>query len=483
MTAKNHTTLKRLLVIAVPMVVSQASDTIMLFVDRLFLSRLGEAYLAASMSGGLSQLMVSSFFIGTIGYVTAVVAQYYGSGKREKCAEATIQAVFLSLLSYPVILASAPLLKVLLGALGQSTLQIDLAYTYFSTLIYGVLFLILRHALAGFFIGIGRTTVVMIANAAGMVINIPVNYLLIYGKAGFPALGLRGAAIGTIAGNAVIFSILLIFYLRGRNRREFATHRSLHFRPRILRTLLKFGVPAGVEMFLNIAAFNLFVQAMHSYGTKVAAAVTIAFNWDIVAFLPMLGMGHAVTSLVGQNVGACELDEANRSTFTGLKTAWVYSSTMVLIFVFGARFLVELFLPGLGENAAEVGPLAVTLLRMASIYILADSAQIVFVGALRGAGDTRWVMAVSVALHWLFALTALFLIKGLGVSPVMAWTGFISFIVLLGVIMFLRFRSGKWRSIKMIEATGEPPEYHYNAGACPELIPEEPIRDRFGDKE
>jgi len=477
MNDKSISTFRRLLVIAVPMVISQASDTIMLFADRLFLSRLGGEYLAASMSGGLSLFMVSSFFIGTIGYVTAVVAQYYGSGRSEKCAEATFQAIVLSVLSYPVILAAAPLMKVLFSAVGQSQIQVELAYTYFHTLLFGVIFLILRHALAGFFIGIGRTTVVMVANGAGMIVNIPVNYVLIYGKIGFPALGLRGAAIGTICGNLVIFIILLAFYLRGKNREEFSTHKALKFKPEILKTLLKFGVPAGVEMFLNIAAFNLFVQTMHSYGTKVAAAVTIAFNWDIVAFLPMLGMGHAVTSLVGQSIGAGDLSEARKATFTGLKTAWVYSFTMVLVFVFFARPLVGVFMPGIADGGDEIRPLAVILLRLASIYILADSAQIVFVGALRGAGDTRWVMAVSVALHWFFAAAALVLIKIVKVDPVIAWIGFIGFIVALGIIMFLRFRSGKWKLINMISKAQDLPEHHYNTGACPEIIAEEPVEE------
>ena len=471
---RNHnvSTLKRLLIIAGPMIISQASDTIMLFVDRLFLSRLGGEYLAASMSGGLSQFMVSSFFVGTIGYVTAVVAQYFGAGRREKCAEAVFQAVLLSIISYPVILAASPLMKLFFSAVGQSPLQVELAYTYFHALIFGVVFVVLRNALAGFFIGIGRTTMVMIANFAGMLVNLPVNYLLIYGKFGFPALGLRGAAIGTICGNAVIFLILAGFYFSRRNREEFSTHKTLVFRPAILRTLLKYGIPAGIEMLLNVAAFNLFVQLMHTYGTGVAAAVTVAFNWDVVAFLPMLGMGHAVTSLVGQNVGAGDLDEAKNSTYTGLKTAWLYSFVMVIVFVVFARPLVGLFIPG---DGGEITLLAVQMLRLASIYILADSAQIVFVGALRGAGDTRWVMAASTALHWGFTAVALIMIKVLKVNPVAAWTGMIVFVVTLGITMFLRFKSGRWTDKAIVG--GDSAGYHNSTSSCPEMCTEESVEN------
>jgi MATE family multidrug resistance protein len=379
----------------------------------------------------------------------------------------------LSLIAYPLLLAISPLVRFFFAFLGQTPLQVELAYTYFQTLMFGILFLVLRHALAGFFIGIGRTTVVMTANAAGMLVNIPLNYILIYGKLGFPAMGLRGAAIGTILGNMTIFIILAAFYLRGKNRADFSTHRALNFRPKILKTLLTFGVPAGLAMFLNIAAFNLFVQSMHSYGTRVAAAVTIAFNWDVVAFLPMLGMGHAVTALVGQNVGARDYVEARRSAFIGLRTAWLYSFTIMVVFIVGARPLVAMFIPGLGAGNTEVSSLAVVMLRLASFYVLADSAQIVFTGALRGAGDTRWVMLVSVTIHWLFAVLAVVLIRVVRVDPVVAWIAFIGFILAMGIAMFLRFNGRRWENIRMIDQ--EAPPLIYTTEACPEFIPEEPI--------
>jgi MATE family multidrug resistance protein len=452
MNNRNKSTLQRLLSIALPMVVSQASDSIMMFVDRIFLSRVGELHLAASMAGGLTMFMLSSFFVGTVGYVTAIVAQYYGANRYQQCGEATFQSLLVALACYPLLLGISPLMRYFFIFAGHESRQVELGYLYFQTLIFGSVFLILRIALAGFFLGIGRTTVVMLANLAGMLVNIPANYLLIFGKLGFPALGLQGAAIGTIAGNAAIFSILLLFYLRGANRHQFSTNRTLKFRPQIMRKLLRFGVPAGFEMFLSVTAFNLFLQFMHSYGTVVAAAVTITFNWDIVAFIPMLGMSHATTALVGQNIGAEDREEARRSTYVALKVAWVYSGIMVLLFVFGTRFLVGAFASGFGANAEQISSLAIIMLRLAALYTLADSAQLVFTGALRGAGDTRWVMRVSIGLHWLFSGIAIFLIRFVQAQPVTVWIVFIAFVMGLGVVMFLRFRGGKWRRIKLIQS-------------------------------
>jgi MATE family multidrug resistance protein len=452
MNESNRTTLRRLLSIALPMVVSQASDSIMMFADRMFLSRVGELHLAASMSGGLTMFMLSSFFVGTVGYVTAIVAQYYGAKRHGHCGEATFQAILLSLACYPLLLALSPLVRYLFVLAGHRPRQIELGYLYFQTLVFGSVFLVLRYALAGFFLGVGRTTVVMVSNLVGMWINIPVNYVLIFGKLGFPAMGLRGAALGTIAGNATIFAILLAFYLRRANREQFATGHFTGFRPPIMGKLLRFGLPAGFELFLAVTAFNLFVQFMHSYGPAVAAAVTITFNWDIVAFIPMLGMSYATTALVGQYIGAGDRDAARRSTYVALRVAWVYSGTMVLLFVFGTRFLVGAFSSGFGADTARITSLAVVMLRLAALYTLADSAQLVFTGALRGAGDTRWVMRTSISLHWIFSGVAVFLIRFVRAEPVTVWFVFIFFVIGLGLAMFLRFRGGKWREIELIEA-------------------------------
>ncbi len=450
MNKPNKTTLQRLLSIALPMVVSQASDSIMMFVDRMFLSRVGAVHLAASMAGGLTTFSLSSFFIGTVGYVTAIVAQYYGAKRYKLCGEATFQSILIALACYPVLLGLSPLVRYFFVLAGHGPQQIELEYLYFQTLIFGSVFLILRFALAGFFLGVGRTTVVMLANIVGMLVNIPANYVLIFGKLGFPEMGLQGAAIGTIAGNATIFAILLLFYLRGANREQFNTNRSLKFRPQIMEKLLRFGIPAGFEMFLSVTAFNLFVQFMQSYGTVVAAAVTIAFNWDIVAFIPMLGMSQATTALVAQNIGAGDREEAKRSTYVALRVAWLYSGFMVLLFVFGTRYLVGAFTSDFGVNAGQIASLAVVMLRLAALYTLADSAQLVFTGALRGSGDTRWVMRMSIGLHWVFSGTAIFLIRFIQADPVTVWVVFIAFVMGLGLVMFLRFRSGKWRQIELI---------------------------------
>ena len=296
--------LKSLLYIALPMVVSQASETVMLFVDRLFLSWLGKSYISAAMSGGLSAFVFMSLFVGTVGYVNALSAQYYGAKEEGNCVRTVTQGFQLSIFFFPFALALIPLVGKFFAVSGHTPEQIELEFTYFRILMFGGILALFRTVLASFFLGIGRTKIVMYSNLAGMILNIPINYVLIFGKLGFPALGITGAAIGTLAGSLLICTILFISFLKHKLYRIHKSPTLWKFDREIMGKLLRYGVPAGVELFLNVFAFNLFVQMMHSYSEDVAAAVTITFNYDMLAFIPMLGLGFATTSLVGQQMGA-----------------------------------------------------------------------------------------------------------------------------------------------------------------------------------
>ena len=442
--------LKDIWVIAVPMVVSQASETVNLFVDRLFLSKLGKLFLAGSMSGGLTSFNLMAFFIGIVGYVNALVAQNDGAGNKRSCARAAAQAVRIALLGWPVLLLLIPLVRLFFVSLGHSPEQVAIEMTYLRILIFGSLFVLIRFALAGFFIGLGRTRIVMLAAAAGMLVNIPANWILIFGKFGLPAMGITGAALGTVLGSFTVMTILLAVYLSKPYRTEFGTAEELKLDRRLIKLLVEFGTPAGTEVFLNMAAFNLFVQLMHSYGPDTAAAVTITFNYDILAFIPMMGLGFASTTLTGRYIGARNIPGAARATRLNLYIAWSFAAFLAVIFFLGARPLVDLFALRLEDAGTSVAPMARIMLRLATIYILADANQLIFAGALRGAGDTKFVMRISVILHWIFAAIAWYAVKIAVIPPVSMWIIFIGFVVCLGITMIFRYRFGAWRKMSLV---------------------------------
>ena len=440
-----------MLAIALPMVVSHACDTVMVFTDRLFLSRLGPVHMNASMAGGLTSFMAMTFFIGLTGYTTALVAQNLGARQKDQCAKATTQAFIIAVVAYPLILLARPLIHLCFAKSGIPSEQLALQTRYFNILIYGTLFTLFRTCLSSFFSGIGRTRIVMISALTAMVINVGMNYVLIFGKLGLPALGIQGAAYGTITGSVCGLMVLAVVYFGPAIKQEFHVMQALQFDRRMMRKLLKFGYPAGVEMFLNLVAFTGMILAFHAHSPVTATAVTIMFNWDMVAFVPLIGIEIAVMSLVGRYMGAQQPNIAHNATMSGLKAGWAYSACILVLFVFLPQQLVALFKPQQADALfTQAMPMAVQMIRIASFYVMIDAVILVFSGALRGAGDTFWAMCVSVGLHWFLLAILGVLLYGFKLSPETTWFAMVGVFLTFSSVFYFRYRSGKWRHIQVL---------------------------------
>ena len=212
--------------------------------------------------------------------------------------------------------------------------QLPYQISYFNIVIYGVLFSILRNCLSCYFSGLGRTKVVMMAALVSVAVNVILDYILIFGKLGFPVMGIRGAAIATVIGSFTGLCILIIVYLGRFNRENFAIMNSFKFNWTVMRKLLYFGYPAGLELFLNFLGFTVIIFMFHSRGNEVATATTIMFSWDLATFIPLLGIEIAVTSLVGRYMGAGDPETAHRAAMSGIKTGIYYSAVVLVLFVF-----------------------------------------------------------------------------------------------------------------------------------------------------
>jgi MATE family multidrug resistance protein len=289
-----------------------------------------------------------------------------------------------------------------------------------------------------------------------MFVNVFFNYILIYGKFGCPALGIRGAAYGTIIGSLSGLLILLSSYLRKSNRLTYQIEKSWLFDKNVLRTLLRFGYPAGLEMFLNILAFNIMVMIFYSCGAATATAATIVFNWDMVSFIPLIGVEIGVTSLVGRYMGAGKPEIAERSVSSGIKMGVVYSAVIFILFAGFPEMLVNLFKPAqTTEVFNQAFPVAVFMVRWACIYVLIEAMIISFTGALRGAGDSFWAMALSVSLHWTLVPVLYLLLKVFGLSAKVGWITLIGTFFIFSFFIYLRYKSGKWKEIKMVHSENE----------------------------
>lgn len=445
-----------MLAIALPMIISYAADTVMTFTDRMFLARLGPEVMNAAMGGGMTSMMMMTFFMGLIGYSTALVAQYFGAKRKNTCPVVTTQAFLVILVAYPIILLLKPLGIKFFELMHVPALQMEYQVIYFNILIFGTIIGLTRAALSSYFSGIGRTRIVMIAGITSMVVNICLNYILIFGKLGLPAMGIRGAAYGTIIGGISGLVILFIAYFNKTNRQEFHVMKSFRYYGQIMKKLLHYGYPPGLEFILNFFAFNVMILIFHSMGNATATATTIMFNWDMVSYVPLIGIEVAVTSLVGRYMGAQNIKTASKAAMSALKTGLMYSSVILVLFVFFPEQLVQVFKP-VGENIIfeQAVPTAVFMLRIAAIYVMIEASIATFVGVLRGAGDTRWSMIASVTLHYIMVGGLYFVVKVLNMSAQAGWVVIVVVFMLFSVVFYLRYRGGKWKEIHIVEKNVE----------------------------
>jgi MATE family multidrug resistance protein len=181
--------------------------------------------------------------------------------------------------------------------------------------------------------------------------------------------------------------------------------------------------------------------------------MTIAFSWDMVSFIPLMGVNIGVISLVGRYMGARDPDTAHKATHSALKMALAYTTCTFLVFSLFPHPLVEIFRSRQDPAAfVEVRPLAVFMVRLVALYVMADGIGIVFGGALRGAGDTFRTMLLSVSGHWLLALAGILLVRVVHAPPRVTWAVVVVMVVAVGAAMYLRYRTGRWRHIRMVDA-------------------------------
>lgn len=445
--------IRELLPLAAPIFFSQAIDMTMIFCDRYFLAMLGKEELAATLTGGILTFLFTTLMIGTFGQIAPLVAQYKGAGQTRRSVLVVHQGLVLSFLIPPLLLAAAYFLSPMLFAFfGHEAALAQTELNYFRILSLTVITTSVRTVFANFFIGIGRSVIVTAASFSAVALNIPLAYGLIFGAWGMPKLGMEGAAVGTVIASCVPVLLLALAFLTKDLREEYGTGSRIRFDAEILGKLLRYGLPAGLEMLVNVAGFLFFTMSMFSYSADVAAATTIVLNWDMVCFVPLLGISQAVGSLVGKYLGANDPQSALRSAWSSLKLGWIHAGIIVFSYLSFTETLITLF--ARTDGSADYGrtaEIASTLLRISCLYFLFDATYAVLGGILKGAGDTLWTMVVSNGLMWSAATVVFFTKKEFGLTPVGAWLILTGLVFSLGCIYSFRFLRKGWLNRRMIE--------------------------------
>jgi MATE family multidrug resistance protein len=429
------------------------SFTIQVFVDRLFLTWYSAEAVAGAVTALFAVWAVMGLCIGAGEYATTFIAQYLGAGRPERIGATIWQGIYFAAASGAVIAALQPLAVPVFAFAGHAEELRVHEVAYARILLAGGFPIVLMATLASFFAGRGKTVVILAVNVLATLVNAVFDYLWIFGHGGFPRMGVAGAAYATVLSQALGAAIYLAIILRGRYRRQYGTLSGWRLEPALFARLLRYGIPAGLQFSMEILAFAVFMMIVGRLGTAPLAASGIAFNLNMIVFMPMLGFGLAVSSLVGRYLGAERPDVAERVTWSALWMCLGYMLACCALYVSAPGLLLAPYAAGADARSfGEVARITGVLLRFVAVYSLFDMMNVLFAAALKGAGDTTYPVVATVVLAWGVMLAPSYVLCVLGTSGIYtAWTAAASYIFCAGLLMFRRFRRGHWRAMRVIE--------------------------------
>jgi MATE family multidrug resistance protein len=428
-----------------------ASATVAGFVDTWFVALVGTAEVAAAMPASITAYTLTAFPLGITQCVSTFAAQSLGRGRLQEGAAYAWQGLYLSLVVGAGCFLLWPTALPFFASFGHDPEVVALEVTYFHLRLWGVGLSVAIGALNGFFYGIHRPRVPLVAMLIANVANVVLCYILVFGVLGAPALGLAGAALAFVLSFVAQLVVLLGAFLSRPCHDEFATRSAWRPAWSRLRQLLHIGWPAGLQSAIDVLSWGvLIVLLVGRFGKEQLAASNIAIQYMTISFMPGIGLAQALTALVGRYIGEGKIDVAVQRVYEGMFLALSYMMLM------GAMYLI---LRGPFIAFFNADPMVIqagkNILLCVAIFQLFDALNFTFAGALRGAGDTHWTAGLIVVL-------SLFLLAPLSLGAVMytnleslgPWIAGTIYSIVLGLTLWWRFAKGKWREINIF-ASGD----------------------------
>ncbi|WP_435609265.1 MATE family efflux transporter [Pseudomonas knackmussii] len=391
------TELKELLTLAGPIMIAQLATTAMGFVDAVMAGRVGPRDLAAVALGNSIWIPVFLLMTGTLLATTAKVAQRFGAGDQPGTGPLVRQALWLALLVGPLAAAVLWFLaEPVLRAMKVEEALIEPSRFYLRGIACGLPAVALYHVLRCFSDGLGRTRPSMVLGLCGLLLNIPVNYVLIYGHLGFPALGGPGCgwATATVMWFMLLGMLCWVNIARVYKPSALFSHWELPDR-RVMGALVGVGLPIGIAVFAESSIFSVIALLIGELGEKVVAGHQVALNFSALVFMIPYALAMAVTVRVGQALGASRPRDARFSAGTGMAAALAWACISA-----SAMLLLREHIAALYTRDPEVLALAASLLVFSALFQFSDGLQVTAAGALRGYQDTRATMLITLFAYW-----------------------------------------------------------------------------------
>lgn len=414
--------------------------------DTIMVSSVGTLAIAAVGLVTQPRFIVLALILSLNMAVTSITARRMGEGDREGACDCLKQSLILCLVLSVTVsaLARAFSREVLLFA-GAQYDTIDMAKNYFDILLLGIPASSLSLTISAAQRGIGQTRVSMIINMSSNIVNLLFNYLLIGGKFGFPRLEVRGAAIATVIG-WVAGLIISIFSVAHKDRfLHIFSRGGWRFDRKNMSGIIQVGSGSLLEQLCMRVGFLTFHKIIAGLGSVAYAIHVIAINILNLSFCFGEGLGIAASSLVGQNLGAKRPDLSLMFGNICQRISCLTSTALFFVFLFFGKALFSLF-----TNDPFIIDTGGILMIMAGFIIFGQSSQMVFMGSLRGAGDTRYVAVISLITIMLLRPTLSYLlVYPVGLGIIGGWMAFFVDQYMRLLLTYRRFASGRWMSIKL----------------------------------
>lgn len=438
--------------IAWPVLVELLLGSLFGMVDMMMIGRISNRTLATASVAAVG-MTNQPLFIGlslvqalNVG-ATAMIARYVGSNQNDRIETTLKHVIVLSLimLAIPLSILGIIYTEPIMKFMGAEPDALEAGRVYFKIIMVGFIFQSFNMSISAAFRGIGETKTPMKINLLANFLNIFGNAILIYGLFGFPELSLTGAGLSTTLSNVFAFICLFTCIIKGKGVMKLNIKKSFRFDKNIIYNLVKIGVPASLEQLVLRIGVLIFVRIVAGLGTVVYAAHQIALNILSLSFQPGQAFGIAASSLIGRTLGAQNFTKAEAYAKETRRIGSMISTFMAIIFFFFGPQLVGLYSkdPGVIQNSSMA-------LKIIAIVQPFQSSQLILAGGLRGAGDTFWplvgtffgVLLVRVGLAYIF-------VNLLELGLMGAWIAVFADQFIRWLFVYLRFRTGKWKYIKI----------------------------------
>jgi multidrug resistance protein, MATE family len=440
-----------LLALAWPIVLARATQAVVGFSDALMVAPLGEETLAAVTTGALDTLAFVMLPMGTVFIVQSFAAQLHGRGELHAVRRYAFYGLVIALLAGLIAGAAFPLVATAIAPLGYAPAVHAQMSDYIEIRLLSVAAVVGMEALGNWYGGLGNTRLAMVVGIVTMVSNVALNYVLIEPRFGLPGYGAFGAAWASVAASWLGFGVAAGAFAFGIGCGQTRVHGPLGLKKNELLRVIRFGLPNGVNWFLEFAAFALFINVVVGHlGTSALAAMNVVLQINSISFMPAFGVASAGAILVGTAIGARQLDQVWPIVRMTLAVTCTWMVSVGVVYWVAPSPLIGLFRPR-DLPAEKLVAIGATMLALSALWQLFDAMAMSLSEALRAAGDTTWCMNARIVLAWFVftpaAWTAVFVFGG-GVNTIMA--SVIGYIALLAFALAFRFATGRWRQIDLL---------------------------------